>query len=273
MEFSVLMPVYNKEKKEHLQMSLESIINQTLSASEIIIMEDGILHEELEDIICKYEKAGNIRVIRNKKNRGLGKTLQEGVIECKFPYIARMDCDDIAHKNRFEKQVKYLEEHQDIDILGSYIQEYDENMERKISIRKVPIEQEEIAKQIGKTSPFNHSSVIFKKEKVLQVGNYREIELEDYDLWIRMYKNNAKMHNLEEVLVDYRAGKPMYIRRSGIKYIKKIRKIQKILLSEKIINKMQYFKNMILHIIAALMPICLKEQLYKLIRKKEIKNI
>lgn len=271
MEFSVLMPVYKKEKKEHLEQALESILNQSRCASEIVIMEDGILPKELEDVICKYEQLEIVKVVRNKENRGLGITLNEGVNICEFSYVARMDCDDVAHKDRFEKQLKYLEEFPETDILGGYIQEYDEHMQRKISIRRVPIKQEDIKNQIGKSSPFNHSTVIFRKEKVLQIGNYRKIELEDYDLWIRMYKNNAIMHNLGEVLVDYRAGREMYIRRSGIKYIKKIKKIQKILVAENIINRLQYYKNMILHSIAALVPIALKESLYKYIRKREVK--
>lgn len=272
MEFSVLIPVCRKEKKEYLEKSLESIVNQTICASEILIMEDGILPKELENVIMKYEKIDFVKVIRNRENRGLGITLREGIKMCRFQYVARMDCDDIAHKDRFEKQISYLEKHPEVDILGGYAQEYDEYMQRKISVRKAPIEQDGIIKQIGKSNPFNHTTVILKKEKVLQVGNYRDIELEDYDLWIRMYKNNAKMHNLGEVLVDYRAGRSMYIRRSGIKYIKKINKIQKILLSENIIGSLQYHKNMILHVIAALTPVCLKERLYKFIRKREVKE-
>ena len=271
MEFSVLIAVYNKEKPIYLKNAIESVINQTLKPNQIVILKDGKLNNELEkiiqDFVTKYPDI--MKICGYKENMGLGYALQRGIIECDYPYIARMDSDDIAKKNRFEVQINYIKEHSDIDILGGYVQEYDEKMENKISVRKIPILQKEIYKEIGKQNPFNHSTVIIRKEAVLKAGNYRLTQLEDYTLWIQMYVNECKMANLPQILVDFRAGEGMYKRRSGIKYLKGIKKIEDMLLEYRIINMYGYIKNMIVRTILAFIPAKLKKVIYpKIIRKR-----
>lgn len=271
MEFSVLMAVYNKEKPIYLKSAIESIINQTLKPDQIVIVKDGELNNELEEIIqdfvTRYPEI--MKICGYKENKGLGYALQKGVIECDYQYIARMDSDDIAKENRFELQMNYIKKHLDIDILGGYVQEYDEKMENKISVRKVPILQDEIYKEIGKQNPFNHSTVIMKKEAVLKAGNYQLKPLEDYTLWIQMYVSKCKMANLPQLLVDFRSGEEMYKRRSGIKYLKGIKKIEDMLLEYKIINKYEYIKNMIVRTILAMIPPKIKKVIYpKIIRKR-----
>ena len=125
-QFSVLISVYIKEKPEFLEKALNSIYNQTLKPDEVVLVKDGILTRELEAIISKSKKkfkADNIDFVcvQLEKNMGLGIALQKGLEKCKYEYIARMDSDDIAIKERFEVQVSYMQKNTDISVVGGYI--------------------------------------------------------------------------------------------------------------------------------------------------------
>ena len=85
-------------------------------------------------------------------------------------------------------------------------------MKNKKSIRKVPLSQQEIYEKIGKQSPFNHGTVILKKKAVINVGNYRDCKIEDYDLWISMVLNSCKMKNISEILYHGAKGECKGIR-------------------------------------------------------------
>ena len=270
MKFSVLMSICSKEKPEYLKQAIESIINQTKMANQIVIVKDGELSIELNRIIEEYKNQYTeiIDVLELEKQNSLGNALNEGIKVCKYEYIARMDSDDISRKDRFEKQIGYLKENPDIDVLGGYIQEYNEKMQKATSIRKVPLTQIEIYRGISNQSPFNHSTVILKKKSLIKIGCYKDCQLEDYDLWIRMRLNNMRMANLSEILVDYRTSIDMYKRRTGFKYLKGVINIEKVLLDSKLINKNKYMKNILLRTILAFIPARIKLFLYpKIVRK------
>lgn len=180
-----------------------------------------------------------------------------------------MDSDDIAKPDRFKIQMEYLEKHPDIDILGGYVQEYNENMQNKISIRKVPLTNNEIYKNIGSQSPFNHSTVILKKQSVINAGNYQPQKIEDYLLWIKMCANKCQMANLPKVLVKFRTSKKMYQRRTGIKYLHSIKRVEDMLLEYKFINRKQYIKNITARAILAIIPVNIKKYIYPRVIRKD----
>ena len=128
-KFSVLISVYFKETPKFLEKALDSIFNQTLKPDEVVLVKDGILTKELEEVISvekdKFNK-NNIGFVcvQLEKNMGLGIALQKGLEKCKYDYVARMDADDIATDTRFEYQMKYMNEHKDISVLGGYIDEF-----------------------------------------------------------------------------------------------------------------------------------------------------
>lgn len=277
MNISVLISVYDKENPQYLKEAIASVINQTYKPKQIVIVKDGELTKKLDRIIYNYKNKFPelIDIYKLEQNQGLGFALRFGIEKCKCDYIARMDSDDISKNYRFEKQINYLEKNKDIDILGGYIQEFNKTMEKKLSIRRVPLNNEEIYAEIKKSNPFNHSTVIMKKKSVLEVGNYRDCKIEDYDLWIRMRKKNMKMSNLDDILVNYRTSYSMYKRRTGIKYLKGIIIIEKELLEYKIINKLEYIKNVIIRTFLAFIPSSIKMLLYPNIVRKlkwKIKN-
>lgn len=269
MEISVLMSICYKETKQYLMQSLESIINQTVKPKEIVIIKDGNILEEVETTLNRYQNKFSelIKIYELTNSEGLGRALKYGVEQCKCKYIARMDSDDIAPLYRIEEQIKILKKNPEIDLLGGYIEEYDENMEEKISIRKVPLTNEEIRKAVKVQSPFNHGTIIAKKETILNVGNYNNIGFEDYDLWARMIVNNCNMKNMDMILSMNRTGKPMYRRRSGIKYIKKIIQIENQLFKYKLINIFEYLYNVSVRTLVAISPTNFKKYLYRIIRK------
>ncbi len=220
MKFSVLIAVYAKEQPANLQQSLESIFRQELPPTEVILMEDGPLTAELEAVVAAYsERHPELHIVKCEKNRGLGLTLREGMHHCHYDIIARMDSDDIAKPERFQKETAYLEAHPQTDIVGSWVDEFQDAPEHPISIRKVP-ETHELLKQFSHSrNPMNHPTVMFRKKAVIEAGNYRHCPLfEDYDLWVRMMINGARFHNLQESLLLFRMTPQMFSRRGGSNY-------------------------------------------------------
>lgn len=143
MEFSVLMSVYYKENPEYLKLSLDSVIKQTVPAAEIVLIKDGPLTKELDDIINQYgdKYAGLFRVFSLEENVGLGKALNYGVQCCKYDLIARMDTDDIAVPNRFELQIKEFIKDNELVLCGAQIAEFEDNPQVINGYRKVPLTQ------------------------------------------------------------------------------------------------------------------------------------
>ena len=190
--YSVLMSVYFKEKKDWLIQSIESMLNQTVLTDDFVLVKDGKLTDELNETISEYcEKYPDIfHIIELEKNVGLGPALAIGVKACKNELIARMDSDDISIKERCEKQLKKFQEDPELDLIGSSIAEFIDTTNNVQAYRVLPESDEEIKKFIKRRNPFGHPSVMFKKSKLLEAGNYRSYYLcEDYDMWIRMVES------------------------------------------------------------------------------------
>ena len=220
-KFSVLMSIYYKENPEWFRVALDSVINQTLQPNEIVLVEDGELTEELYQVIDEYKiKYPNLfNIVPLEKNSGLGEALGIGVLNCSNELIARMDTDDIARNDRFEKQIEFLKNHPDIDVVGSWISEFENNPDEIISYRQLPTVHEDIYKFGQFRCPVNHMTVMYKKSVVLNAGNYKTFKnIEDYYLWGRMLKQGAKFANIPECLVNVRAGNAMFSRRANLTY-------------------------------------------------------
>lgn len=267
MKFSVLMSIYQKEVPEYLVESLESILHQTVRPDEIVIVEDGPLTEALYSVLDTYEKKYNlIRRISFAKNRGLGLALQDGVLACKNEWIARMDTDDIAKPERFEKQVSFLKSNPDISLVGTGIEEFSETPDKPDSMTILPETNAAILKFAKRRNPFRHMTVMFKRSAVLASGNYRDfLWFEDYDLWIRMLSCGYKAANLPEILVSVRADVKMFARRGGWKYMKQDFHFQRFLLMMKWINRIEFWENVLIRGIIRLLPNKLREYFYRLI--------
>lgn len=263
-KFSVLMSVYYKENPEYLKQSIESIINQTVKPNEIVIVKDGKLTKELNEVIKKYK----VKTVQLKENVGLGKALKIGIEKCKYDIIARMDSDDISTQNRFELQLKEFEKDESLSLVGGQVIEFDEKEIGKK--RCAPINIEEIKKFSKKRNPFNHMTVMFKKQDVLKVGNYHHMPFfEDYYLWILLLKNNYKLINVDNVLAYVRSGKEMTKRRGGLKYLLLTYKFEKQIYNLKYIKLNEYLTNLLIRTVVCLVPNKIRRIIYtKILRTK-----
>ena len=211
--FSVLMSVYAKEKPENVITCFESLLAQSVLANEWVLVEDGPLTDDMYQVLDMYQnKYPNlIKRIKLKRNVGLGLALREGIKHCSNELIARMDTDDIARKNRFELQLKEFAKDSKLDICGGQIIEFDRNPSNVIGTRKVPLKDVDIKEYQKKRDALNHMTVMYKKDAVLQAGNYQNILLmEDSLLWANMFMTNSKAVNVPEILVLVRAGNNMF---------------------------------------------------------------
>lgn len=273
-DFSVLLSVYCKEKPEYLDLALKSILNQTVQANEWVIVKDGPISEELQAVIEKYKiiDGVNIREVVLSENQGLGVALSYGIAECKYDLIARMDTDDIAVTNRFELQLAEFDNHPDLDICGGQIVEFEEDPNVIIAERRVPLTQEEIVNYQKLRTAFNHMTVMYKKNKVLEAGNYKDCPLmEDSFLWVRMIIAGAKCKNIDSNLCIVRTNRDMVARRGGLSYYKKYKAGRKKILDTGFISKRQYRKTNFMQFIVCMIPIWLRKFVFfKLLHKKKL---
>lgn len=271
-KFSVLMSLYIKEKKEYFDECMKSMLRQTVIPNEIVIVFDGPISKELNGCVDQYmqDYPNWIKIIKNEKNKGLGLALADGVPECTYDLIARMDTDDIARSDRFEKQLQMFVDDSDLDICGSHIIEFEGDLSNVLSKRKVPLTHDEIAKYQKQRSAFNHMTVMYKKSTVLKAGNYEHCPLmEDDMLWIRMLQAGAKCANIDDYLVYARTGYAMIERRGGFSYYKKYKNGRKKILDTGYINKQDYYKTIGVQFIVALVPKKVRLFIFtKLLRKE-----
>lgn len=269
--YSVLMSVYYKENPKWLEESIKSMINQTIITNDFVIVKDGKLTKELDEIISEYLKKypDIFHIIELENNIGLGPALAIGLKECKNELIARMDSDDISDKYRCEKQINKFKEDEKLDIIGSNIAEFIDNIKNIQAYRILPEEDEEIKKFAKRRNPFGHPSIMFRKSRVIEAGNYRSYYLcEDYDLWVRMIMNNAKCYNFQDNLVYMRIGKDFYKRRGGIKYLKSILKFKKEQYKKGFYSSKDFMISSCASIFVCLMPNKVRDYLYRKILRK-----
>jgi glycosyltransferase involved in cell wall biosynthesis len=208
-KFSVLMSVYQKESPDFLQQSLESIYEkQTLKPTEIVVVEDGPLTDQLSNVLDLFSKIPdvNLKRIKLEVNSGLAVALNEGLRYCDNEFIARMDTDDISKDDRFEEQINFLINNSKIDVVGSYAIEFDENG-KEGSTKKVPLTHDKIYNALW-FNPFIHPSVVFRKQKILSIGGYSSQlnRAQDYELWFRCAVNHLRFANIPKCLIKYRVS-------------------------------------------------------------------
>lgn len=267
--FSVLLSLYKKEDPASLRQSLDSVLSQTLMPDEIILMEDGPLTSELEEVVMDYvNRFAILKVIRLPQNRGLGKALNEGLKYCSYDLVARMDTDDISRQDRFEKQVQFMNEHKDIDVCSAWIDEFIDTIDNIVSTKKLPETNEEIVKYAKHRSPLNHPTVMFRKKAVLAVGGYSGFP-EDYCLWVKMIMNGAKMYNIQESLLYFRYSPDMIKRRGGWKYAKDDLKSQWQFFRMGFIGIGTFIYNIAIRITVRMLPNDFRNFVYKKLLRKQ----
>ena len=270
-KFSVLLSLYFKEKPQNVRECFESLISQTATADEWVIVEDGPLTEELYAVLDEYENKypDLIKRVPLKENQGLGRALNEGIKHCKNELVARMDTDDIAVPTRFEKQLEMFKNNPKLDICGSHIKEFTDTPDIVTSIRKVPLNDGDIKEYQKRRDAFNHMTVMYKKSTVLKAGNYQHaLLMEDTLLWVNMILSGAVCANVDDYLVYARTGKDMFMRRGGFAYFKKYKSGRKKVYDTGYISLWDYYVTLLIQFVVALIP----NKLRKFVFEKMLRN-
>ncbi len=229
--YSVLMSVYKGENGRFFKESMDSIYRQTYPTDDFVLICDGELTEELDGIIAEYkEKFGDVlNVIRQPENKGTAYSANNGLKNCKNEFIMKMDSDDVCLENRAEEQMRFLAENSDIDILGSYIEEFKNDDNSVIGVRQTPEKHEEIMQFAKRRAPFNNQTLVYRKSIAEKIGGYSDelLRCEDYDFMVRMLMAGAKSANIPKVLVRYRVNKDNLTRRRNWKNTKSFIAVRK----------------------------------------------
>ena len=198
----VLMPVYNAER--YLAQAVESILAQTFRDFEFLIIDDGSTDNSLNLLKRYAADDSRIRLI-SRPNTGIVGVLNEGLERTSCELIARMDSDDIALPERLERQVNYLRANSDCVALGSRVLVIDPDGDplRVWGSEQSHDEIEAALLDLNKNAPMTHSSIMYRRSAVLEVGKYRERAVEDIDLWLRLGER-GRLANLPDVLIKYR---------------------------------------------------------------------
>ncbi|CAH7395479.1 Glyco_trans_2-like domain-containing protein [Vibrio chagasii] len=197
--FSVILPVYNGE--DFIAQAVESVLNQTFKGFELILIDDGSSDGTLS-ILRDYESE-TVRVI-TRENKGLIFSLNEGVELSRYPYIVRMDADDICHENRLLKLKEAIEDF-DYDFIASRANIIDMNNMFVTKSKKI-IDLIHVTDSLPGINEIFHPSVCFSKELFYKSSGYLEEDkgFEDVFLWMRMFSVRPRFHFINDCLIDYR---------------------------------------------------------------------
>lgn len=264
-QYSVLLSLYYKEKPEYLRESLDSVFCQSLPSDDVVLVEDGRVGDALECVVREYEgRYPQLHVVRFEKNRGLGYALNDGLRYCKHELVARMDTDDIAKPQRIEKQLRFMQEHPEIGMVGSWIEEFITDTNHIESVRKVPENPEEVLAYAKKRCPVNHPTVMYRKSEVLKVDGYQTKYFpEDYFLWIKMLMAGCQIYNIQESLLWFRYDPETFKRRGGWKYACDEAITQYHILNMGFISFPRFVENVCIRFVARVIPNSLRTLIYK----------
>lgn len=276
-KFSVLMSLYHKEKPEWLDLALKSITDdQALKPSEIVMVLDGPVGNELEKVLEKYEHKypDLFNIVSLPENKGLGNALNIGLKHCKYDIVARMDSDDISSSRRFEIQYQFMMENPDIDVVSAWYSIFNDepyNIDKNIFS---PTRHEGIVKVAKYRSPINHAACMYRKKAVIEVGNYSENfrVMQDYHLWIRMIARGYQFGCIPKVLYLVRCSE-LSKKRVGLKRLLGQIKIHSLMYKLGNINLLEYSRNIVSRTVCAVTPYGFVVKYVSFISKRSVRNI
>lgn len=232
---AVIMSLYKNDTVNYVSLAVESILNQTYHHIEFYIQYDGFVQPEVDSYLSALADK-RIHIYKRAENKGLAASLNDllSVVKPKgYEYIARMDADDIAVEDRFAKQIAYLENHSNVDMVGGAINEIDENSNDRGKITKYPLEPADCKAFFAKRNPVAHPTVMFRKSFFEKAGYHYPTEYvrnEDTRLWHEGYKHGAVIANLPDVLLNFRMTDSMFTqRRNGKEFAKSQLELRKLI--------------------------------------------
>ena len=266
--FSVLLPVYRGDRADFLRRSLASVtVEQTLPPDEVLIVRDGPVPGELDDVLAaarRGELSGGVpvRVLELAENAGLALALDAGLEHVAHEVVARQDADDISVPERFATQLPLIAA--GYDLVGSAIQEFDDEADTDGLVRRQPSDPEQIRRAVALRDPFNHPSVVYRAAAVRAVGGYQPLDLmEDYWLFARMIHHGVRATNVSRALVRYRVGAGAYARRGGLRLLRSELDLQARMRRAGVITTSQYARNLAVRASYRLVPTAARQAAYR----------
>jgi glycosyltransferase involved in cell wall biosynthesis len=264
MTLSVLISVYERDSPLFFTQALESLVQQSLQAHEIIVVQDGPIGVALEAVLTDYSVKLPLRTLALPMNRGLGTALRAGIIECQCELIARMDADDLSVPDRFRVQVNTFENDSTLDAVGGSIAEFVSTPEYPTAVRRLPADNAAIIRYAKWRNPFNHMTAMFRRAAVISAGSYVSFTgFEDYHLWVRMLLAGSSFVNLDEILVYARTGTAMLERRGGFQYAAAEVAFQRFLCECGFISPARRACNTLMRLPVRIAPIALRTFVYQ----------
>lgn len=274
MKFSVLLSLYFKENASYLDACFDSIwFKQSVKPSEIILVLDGPIGDELTQCVEKWKKVigVSLRVVPLTKNVGLGNALNEGLKYCSNEWVFRMDTDDICMPDRFEKQILFIKFNPEVVLFGGQVLEFESEPNDMNVLKSVPVLYQDIKMFAQKRCPFNHMTVAYKKSIIEKMGGYQHhLFMEDYNLWLRVIGAGYKVANLIDVILYARVGNGMHARRKGYEYIKSEKQLLNLKKELKLQNPLYANMLFLIRSMFRLMPSALLGKIYNIFLRKKV---
>lgn len=263
--FSVLMSVYKNDDYGTFKIALDSILDQTIKPTQVVIMLDGPVSEDILHFLANNNNP-LIEYYSLEKNVGLAKALNIGLSYCTEEIVARMDADDYSYPTRFEQTLPFLNDN--LSLLGADYDIYDELLVNKIGTRKLP-EESDVLKNFARTrTPFNHPTALLRKKDILSVGGYPDDigRFEDWGLALRLLKSGYNIGNRAVTVLKFRGGEGMVSRRSGWSYAKEELVALKKMYSAGLIPFSILILNIFIRTPLRLLPVNLVKKLYSVLQ-------
>ena len=262
--FTLLLSVWDGDQPEHLLQAFCSAVDeQTLRPAQVVIVRDGPVRGELDACLADLHKTSPVPVmlVPLESNRGLGPALDAGMAASQFDVIARMDADDVAMPHRFEVEIPLIAE---ADIVGAGLLEFVDDIENVVGQRVPPTDPEQIQRYARMHDPFNHPTVVYRREAVQAAGGYGDLPLmEDYALFARMLQNGARAVNVAEPLVYYRVGATAFKRRGGADLLRSELRLQREFRRQGFTTSAEYARNVMVRGGYRLIPWWARGAVYK----------
>ncbi len=200
---SFIVGIYNTKKFDELDRSIENMLNQTYKKVEIVMCDDCSTNGVYEYMLEKYGNNPQITIIRNEKNSGLATSLNNCIKHAKGEYLARQDDDDYSTIDRIEKQVSFLENNPDYDLVSAGLEKFDDKGTWAVTRTK----EYPTKRDFRYCSQHVHAAALFRASCLQKINGYRiskeTMRAEDYDLFMRIYAAGMKGYNIQETLYFY----------------------------------------------------------------------
>jgi glycosyltransferase involved in cell wall biosynthesis len=264
--FALLLPVYGGDRSDFVREAFRSAVDdQQLRPDAVILVRDGPVPDELAECIAALCAASPVpvTVVPLEHSSGLGPALDAGLAASPYDVIARMDADDIAMPHRFAVQLPLISA--GADIVGAGLVEFGTDITDIVGHRVPPTKPDDIRRYAKMHDPFNHPTVVYRRQAVLKVGGYgaNQALMEDYWLFSRMLAAGAVPRNVAEPLVYYRVGAGAYERRGGRDLLRSELRLQRKLRRSGLTTRPQYVRNVIVRGGYRLLPWRFRRMVYR----------